>query len=149
MDQANPDPGREAVTKKRGDLGKFKVPTLRDLAHRAPYMHDGSIKTLGEVLDFYAKGGLPNPHLDTRLTPFYMDEQTKAGPAGFSRFTQRRRLAENHPAYGLSPIGVESHPRLRPAQVLPVPLCFVGRCVALWNNGACRIRRRENGELLE
>ena len=77
MDQGNPDPGRENITKKRGDLGKFKVPTLRDLAHRAPYMHDGSVKTLGEVLDLYAKGGLPNPHLDTRLTPFYMDEQTK------------------------------------------------------------------------
>jgi len=77
MDRARPDPGREAVTKKRGDFGKFKVPTLRDLGRRGPYMHDGSIKTLGEVLDVYAKGGLPNPHLDTRLTPFYMDEQTK------------------------------------------------------------------------
>jgi len=40
-------------------------------------MHDGSIKTLGEVLDVYAKGGLPNPHLDTRLAPFYLDAQTK------------------------------------------------------------------------
>ncbi len=77
MDQVNPDPGRETVTKKRGDFGKFKVPTLRDLAHRGPYMHDGRLKTLGEVLDFYAKGELPNPHLDTRLTPFYMDQQTK------------------------------------------------------------------------
>ncbi len=77
MDRANPDLGRFAITKKRGDMGKFKVPTLRDLAHRAPYMHDGSIKTLGEVLDLYAKGGLPNPHLDTRLAPFYLDEETK------------------------------------------------------------------------
>jgi cytochrome c peroxidase len=76
-DREHPDPGREDVTKKRGDLGKFKVPTLRDLAHRAPYMHDGSIKTLNEVLNIYAKGGLPNPHLDTRLTPFYLDEQTR------------------------------------------------------------------------
>jgi cytochrome c peroxidase len=40
-------------------------------------MHDGSIKTLSEVLDLYAKGGLPNPHLDTRLAPFYLDEETK------------------------------------------------------------------------
>jgi cytochrome c peroxidase len=40
-------------------------------------MHDGRFKTLGEVLDLYAKGGLPNPHLDTRLTPFYLDDQTK------------------------------------------------------------------------
>jgi cytochrome c peroxidase len=77
MDRSNPDSGRFAVTKKRGDIGKFKVPTLRDLAHRAPYMHDGSIKTLAEVLDIYAKGGDPNPHLDTRLAPFYMDEETK------------------------------------------------------------------------
>lgn len=77
LDQPHPDPGREAITKKRGDSGKFKVPTLRDLARRAPYMHDGSVKTLGEVLEIYAKGGLPNPHLDSRLTPFYLDEQTK------------------------------------------------------------------------
>jgi cytochrome c peroxidase len=77
MDRAHPDPGQEAVTKKRGDWGKFKIPSLRDLGHRSPYMHDGSIKTLSEVLEMYAKGGLPNPHLDTRLTPFYLDEQTK------------------------------------------------------------------------
>jgi len=77
VDRTSPDPGREEITKKRGDWGKFKVPTLRDLARRAPYMHDGSIKTLGEVLDVYARGGLPNPNLDTRLTPFYLDEQTK------------------------------------------------------------------------
>ena len=77
MDQSHPDPGREAITKKGGDLGKFKVPTVRDVARRGPYMHDGSVKTLGEVLNIYAKGGLPNPHLDTRLTPFYLDEQTK------------------------------------------------------------------------
>lgn len=83
MDQTYPDPGREAFTKKRGDWGKFKVPTLRDLARRAPYMHDGSVKTLGEVVDLYAKGGLPNPHLDTRLTPFYLDEETKQGLLAF------------------------------------------------------------------
>ncbi len=77
MDRANPDLGRFGVTKKRGDIGRFKVPTLRDLAVRAPYMHDGTVKTLSEVLDVYAKGGLPNPHLDTRLAPFYLDEETK------------------------------------------------------------------------
>jgi cytochrome c peroxidase len=83
MDKTYPDSGREAFTKKRGDFGKFKVPTLRDLARRAPYMHDGSIKTLGEVLDIYSKGGLPNPHLDTRLTPFYLDAQTKQALLAF------------------------------------------------------------------
>jgi len=83
IDQPNPDPGLEAITKKRGDFGKFKAPTLRDLAHRGPYMHDGRFKTVGEVLDFYSRGGLANPHLDTRLTPFYMDEQTKQNLLAF------------------------------------------------------------------
>ena len=77
MDRARPDLGRFDVTKKRADMGRFKAPTLRDLAVRAPYMHDGSDKTLSEVLDLYAKGGLPNPHLDTRLAPFYLDEETR------------------------------------------------------------------------
>ena len=76
-DQKEPDPGQGIITNNRRDWGKFKVPTLRDLAPRAPYMHDGSVKTLADVIDIYAKGGLPNPRLDTRLTPFYLDEQTK------------------------------------------------------------------------
>jgi cytochrome c peroxidase len=78
MDAPHPDPGRSEVTKKRSDFGKFKVPTLRDLGSRGPYMHDGSIKTLGEVLDFYARAGLSNPNVDERLLKFYMDAKTKA-----------------------------------------------------------------------
>ena len=81
--ELRPDPGREGVTGKRGDLGKFKVPTLRDVARRGPYMHDGSVKTLSDVLDVYAKGGLPNPHLDTRLTPFYLDDETRQDVLAF------------------------------------------------------------------
>jgi cytochrome c peroxidase len=77
MAAPHPDPGREAVTHKKSDFGKFKVPALRDLAHLGPYMHDGSLKTLGDVLDFYARGGLPNPHVDDRLLKFYMDDETK------------------------------------------------------------------------
>jgi cytochrome c peroxidase len=45
------------VTKKPEDVGKFKAPTLRNIALTAPYMHDGSIATLEEVLDHYAAGG--------------------------------------------------------------------------------------------
>jgi len=82
-DLMRPDPGREDVTGKRGDWGKFKVPTLRELARRAPYMHDGSARTLSDVLEIYAKGGLPNPHLDTRLAPFYLDEETKRDVLAF------------------------------------------------------------------
>jgi len=44
-------------TKRSQDVGKFRAPTLRNIAVTAPYMHDGSIATLGEVLDHYAAGG--------------------------------------------------------------------------------------------
>ncbi len=83
MDRRPLDPGREVVTHKRGDFGKFKTPTLRDLAHRGPYMHDGRFQTLDQVLDFYAQGGIQNPHVDERLLQFYMDDKTKAALLAF------------------------------------------------------------------
>jgi cytochrome c peroxidase len=57
------DLGRYAVTKKEEDIGAFKTPTLRDVAKRAPYMHDGSQATLRDVVEHYDKGGNPNPWL--------------------------------------------------------------------------------------
>ncbi len=84
MDATHPDAGRGEVTKKKSDFGRFKTPTLRDLGSRGPYMHDGSLKTLGDVLDFYSRGGLPNPNVDERLLKFYMDDEDKAGVARVS-----------------------------------------------------------------
>jgi cytochrome c peroxidase len=63
------DLGRFAVTKKEADRGKFKTPTLRGVALTAPYMHDGSLKTLDEVVEFYNRGGGANPNLDARIRP--------------------------------------------------------------------------------
>jgi cytochrome c peroxidase len=51
------DTGLEQVTGRRRDMGKFKAPTLRNIALTAPYMHDGSIATLEEVVAHYARGG--------------------------------------------------------------------------------------------
>jgi cytochrome c peroxidase len=51
------DYGLFAVTGDVADKDRFKAPTLRNIARSAPYMHDGSIATLGEVVDFYAAGG--------------------------------------------------------------------------------------------
>lgn len=53
------DTGRFQVTGNAEDLGAFKTPTLRDVALHAPYMHDGSMATLEEVMDHYNKGGTP------------------------------------------------------------------------------------------
>jgi cytochrome c peroxidase len=61
------DEGRYIVTKQDKDLGAFKTPSLRDVSKHAPYMHDGSIKTLAEVVKLYSKGGEPNPHLDRKI----------------------------------------------------------------------------------
>ena len=49
--------GRFAVTRDIAEVGSFKTPTLRDIALTAPYMHDGSLKTLEEVIDHYNRGG--------------------------------------------------------------------------------------------
>jgi cytochrome c peroxidase len=57
------DMGRYNVTNERKDIGAFKVPTLRNIELTAPYMHDGSMKTLEEVVDFYFDGGRKNPWL--------------------------------------------------------------------------------------
>lgn len=56
--------GRFLVTKNQNDIGAFKTPTLRNVAITGPYMHDGSMETLWDVVDHYNKGGIPNPFLD-------------------------------------------------------------------------------------
>ncbi len=69
------DLGRFEVTGREEDRGRFKTPTLRDVASSAPYMHDGSIATLREVVQFYNRGGGKNPHLDPLLEPLHLNDQ--------------------------------------------------------------------------
>lgn len=63
------DEGRYEVTNQDSDRGAFKTPTLRDVSRHPPYMHDGSIRTLRDVVDWYNRGGEPNPYLDPRIRP--------------------------------------------------------------------------------
>ncbi len=56
-DYKEPNVGLYEFTQEESDKGKFKAPTLRNIALTAPYMHDGSVKTLAEAIDHYAKGG--------------------------------------------------------------------------------------------
>ncbi len=58
------DQGRFAVTGKPEDRGAFKTPTLREVSLTAPYMHDGSLATLHDVIEYYNRGGNPDPELD-------------------------------------------------------------------------------------
>lgn len=68
------DLGRYLVTKQRKDIGAFKTPTLRDIELTAPYMHEGSQKTLLDVVRFYNRGGETNPYLDARIRPLHLTE---------------------------------------------------------------------------
>lgn len=61
------DEGRYAISGKPEDKGAFKTPTIRDVTEHAPYMHDGSIKTLREVVEHYNKGGNANPQLSPKI----------------------------------------------------------------------------------
>ncbi len=61
------DAGRETITGEASDRGKFKVPSLRNVALTAPYMHDGRFRTLEKVLDHYASGVRDSPTLDPLL----------------------------------------------------------------------------------
>lgn len=77
--------GRFAVTGRIQDLGRFKTPTLRNVAVTAPYMHDGSQKTLEEVIDFYDQGGEKNPFLSGSIRPLKLTEQEKADLVEFMK----------------------------------------------------------------
>ena len=63
------DLGRWEVTKKEADRGAFRTPGLKGVSHTAPYMHDGSLRSLKEVVDFYVGGGNGNQWLDRRMKP--------------------------------------------------------------------------------
>ena len=83
MNQTSPDLGRFMVSKKEEDKGAFKTPTLREIENTAPYMHDGSFKTLEEVVEHYNKGGIKNPYLDQRLKPLNLTDQDKRDLVAF------------------------------------------------------------------
>jgi cytochrome c peroxidase len=87
-----PNTGLHRHTGRDGDMGKFRAPTLRNIALTAPYMHDGSIATLEEVLDHYAAGGRscanpqsadPCPNVDPLLTGFELTPEQKGQLSAF------------------------------------------------------------------
>jgi len=70
--------------------GDFKTPTLREVARTAPYMHDGSLKTLEEVVDFYSEGGRANPNLDPEIKPLHLSMEEKRALVVFLRLLTGR-----------------------------------------------------------
>lgn len=74
---ATADEGRFAITQRGLDKGKFKTPTLRNVAVTAPYMHDGRFTTLEQVVDQYNAGGQGHPNSDPLMRPLGLTEQEK------------------------------------------------------------------------
>ena len=85
MDGAEPDLGRFVVTKEEKDKGAFKTPTVRNVELTGPYMHDGSQKTLEEVVEWYDKGGHPNQWLDEKVKPLKLTAEEKADLVAFMK----------------------------------------------------------------
>jgi len=79
------DPGFGAVSGSRFDNGKFRTPTLRNIALTAPYMHDGRFETLEEVIEEYARGGHGVENEDPNITGFPLSEREKAALVAFLR----------------------------------------------------------------
>lgn len=78
-----PDLGRFVETGDDKDRGAFKTPTVRNVSQTAPYMHDGSQETLEEVVEWYAKGGHPNPHLSEKVKKLDLTDQDKKDLVAF------------------------------------------------------------------
>lgn len=88
------DVGREVISSLRGDRGAFKTPSLRDVARTAPYMHDGSLETLEEVVEYYNKGATPNDYLDEEIFPL---EFSKEQLSALVTFLKEGLTSEDYP----------------------------------------------------
>jgi cytochrome c peroxidase len=75
IDTLNIDEGLFRITGNSVDIGKFKVPTLRNISLTAPYMHDGSIENLYDVVQYYSKGGHNHQNQDLRIKPFELNAE--------------------------------------------------------------------------
>ena len=94
QEEASAELGRYLVTKEPKDIGAFKTSGLRNIAITAPFMHDGSEPTLESVVEFYNKGGIPNPNLDGGIRPLNLSEDEKKDLVEFMKSLTSDDLAE-------------------------------------------------------
>jgi cytochrome c peroxidase len=80
-------------------MGRFRAPTLRNIAVTAPYMHDGSIETLQAAIDHYARGGVKNPLKSKRLKGFPITPEQRRDLVAFLESLTDKSFLTN-PAFG-------------------------------------------------
>jgi len=79
------------------DFGKFKTPSLRNVARTAPYLHDGMLASLEEVMDHFASGGLPHPNRSPLLQTFVLDAHEKTDLIAFLNALNDERSLDQVP----------------------------------------------------
>ena len=99
------DLGRYEATRRPQDRWKFRTPSLRNVAVTAPYMHDGSLATLAEVIDFYDAGGVPNQGLDSRVRPLGLAPEQKQDLVAFLKSLNGSNLDALAADARLAPVG--------------------------------------------
>jgi cytochrome c peroxidase len=90
-------------------MGAFKTPTVRDASLRAPYMHNGSEKTLEEVVEFYDVGGrMDDPNLDPLIVPLGLNEDEKKALVAFMT---RALISTNPEVANVKPVTTSEFPK--------------------------------------
>ena len=97
--------------KSPAEIGAFKTPTVRDVTRTFPYMHDGTEKTLESVVEYYNKGGNPNPHLDKDMKPLNLTAQEKADLVAFMKTLTSEDVVVALPKLPPGPDGKAPNPR--------------------------------------
>jgi len=108
------DLGRFGVTKKTEDIGAFKTPTLREIAHTASDMHDGSLATLEDVVAFYNPGGNENPFRTVLILPLNLKDQGQRDLVAFLRTLSGEGWQQSAPIVFRSEEFRRSSGRIRP-----------------------------------
>jgi cytochrome c peroxidase len=89
------DRGLIETTHRAADMGKFRVPTLRNVALTAPYMHDGSLPSLESVLDHYVRGGHKSARQDARIRPIVLSATERSELLAFLGSLTDREFVDN------------------------------------------------------
>ena len=105
MDKPNPDEGRKKISGKDRDLGKFRVPALRNVADLYPYFHDGSVASLEDAVALMAGGGKENAESLRDVQVGAREQSHGEGPQGFRRVPQGAlRQVSGHRAAGIAEV---------------------------------------------
>jgi cytochrome c peroxidase len=98
-------------SKNPSEKGAFKTPTVRDITRTGPYMHDGSEKTLEEIVEYYNKGGNKNAFLDAEMKPLNLTDQEKADVVAFMKALTGETIVVALPTLPTGPDGKSPNPQ--------------------------------------